>query len=120
MQKKKLLVGVLVVLGIFTVDGRAETRGKVWRLSSAILGAVTIADIHSSFGSNEANPLLRSSSGQFAVRGVAIKGAVVGAALGAQWLMIRKNPKAAGYAAGANFAAAAVTGAIVVRNHRIQ
>jgi len=75
--------------------------------------------MHSSFGGNEANPLLRSSNGQFAGRGIAIKGAVVGAAIGAQWLLIRKNPKSAGYAAGVNFAAAAVTGAIVVRNYQI-
>jgi hypothetical protein len=76
--------------------------------------------MQSSFGGNEANPLLRSPNGQFTGRGIAIKGAVVGAAIGAQWLLIRKSPKAAGYAAGVNFTAAAVTGAIVIRNHRLK
>jgi prolipoprotein diacylglyceryltransferase len=79
-----------------------------------------VADVQSSFGYQEMNPLLRSREGQFRGRGIAIKGAVVGAAIGVQWLLVRKNPKAAGYAAGANFAAAAVTGAIVIRNHKIQ
>jgi hypothetical protein len=120
MQKQKLL-GMLVVLGLFTGECRAESHhGKIWALSSAILGAVTVADMQSTVGAPESNPLLRSPNGQLATRGIAIKGAVVGVAIGAQWLLIRKSPKAAGYAAGANFAAAAVTGAIVVRNHRIQ
>ena len=120
MLKRKLL-GLMIVLGILAVDGRAESRhGKVWRVSAAVLGAMTVADMQSSFGGREANPLLRSANGQFTGRGVAIKGAVVGAAIGAQWLLIRKNPNATGFAAGVNFTAAAVTGAIVVRNHRIQ
>ena len=37
-----------------------------------------------------------------------------------QWLMLRKNPKAAPYAAGINFAAAALTGAAVVHNHMLK
>jgi hypothetical protein len=119
MRKQKLPL-LLVVLGLLSVPCRAEHHGKLWRVSSAILGAVTIADAHSSFGYQEMNPLLRSSNGQFAGRGFAIKGAVVGAALGVQWLLVRKNPRAAPYAAGANFAAAALTGAIVVRNHSIK
>ena len=53
-------------------------------------------------------------------RGMAIKGVGVSAIIGAQWLMLRKNPKAAPYAAGANFAAAALTGAIVVHNHMLK
>jgi hypothetical protein len=34
--------------------------------------------------------------------------------------MLRKHPQADKYAAGANFAAAALTGAIVVHNHMVK
>jgi len=40
--------------------------------------------------------------------------------LGAQYLLLRKNPKAAPYAAGINFATAALTGAAVVHNHMLK
>ena len=40
--------------------------------------------------------------------------------LGAQWLLIHKNPNAAPYAAGINFAASALTGAAVVHNHMLK
>jgi hypothetical protein len=45
---------------------------------------------------------------------------VVGGVLGVQWIMLRRNPQASKYAAGANFAMAAITGAVVVHNHMIK
>jgi hypothetical protein len=120
-MRKHRLVAVLAILGLFSAQAHAETRrGKIWRVSVAVLGAVTIADMHSSMGRPEANAFLRSNDGRFAGRGVALKSIVVGTALGAQWLMLRRNPNAAGYAAGANFAAAALTGAVVVHNHMLK
>src|SRR5258706_12756917 len=117
---KYKLVGIMVILTLFSVQALAEERqhhGKLWRISAAVLGAVTIADMQSSIGRPEANPWLQSPNGRFSGRGMAIKGVGVSAIIGAQWLMLRKNPKAAPYAAGANFAAAALTGAIGVHNH---
>ena len=90
---------------------------KIWRISATVLGAITIADVQSSYGRREANPFLQSSNGRFGSRGIALKSAVVGGAIAAQWLMLNKHPDAAGYAAAANFAASAATGAIVARNH---
>ena len=120
-MRKQKLVGFLVLLGLFSAQAQAETRrGKLWRVSAAVLGAVTIADMHSSVGRREANAFLQSNDGRFAGRGVALKSLVVGATLGGQWLMLRKNPNAAGYAAGVNFAMASVTGAVVVRNHMVK
>jgi hypothetical protein len=98
-------------------EGRKK---KIWKISAAILGAVTIADVHSSVGRPEMNPLLRSSDGRFSGRGISLKSAFAGGAIAAQYFLLRKNPEAAGWAAGANFAAAAATGAVVVRNHRIR
>jgi hypothetical protein len=120
MRKQKLL-GLLVILGLFSAEAHAETRrGKIWRVSAAILGAVTIADMQSSAGRQEANPLLASNSGRFSGRGVALKSLIVGGGLAGQWLVIRKNPSAAAPAAAINFAVSTVTGVVVVRNHMVK
>jgi hypothetical protein len=120
-MRKNKLAGFLIILGIFSVNAQAETRrGKIWRVSAAALGAVTIADIQSSMGRPEANAFLRSSDGRFSGRGIALKSLVVGAAIGGQWLMLRRNPSAANWAAGVNFAAASLTGAAVVHNHMLK
>ena len=116
------LLGLLLIFGLFSAQSQAEERrhNKLWRISAAVLGAVTIADMQSSMGRQEANPFLASQNGQFSGRGIALKGAGVGAMLGVQYLMLRKHPQADKYAAGANFAAAALTGAIVVHNHMVK
>jgi|SRR6185295_9327265 len=121
MHKTKLFA-LLITFTLFSFEAKAEEKrhGKLWRISAAVLGAVTIADVQSSVGRMEANSLLSSPNGRFSNRGIALKGLVVGGALGAQWLMIRKNPNAAPYAAGINFAAAALTGAAVVHNHMVK
>ena len=112
---------LLMVFCLFIPSAHAGPRKrKLWKVSAFILGSITIADIHSSAGRRELNPLLQSSDGRFGAHGMAVKGAIVGGALGAQWWMLKKNPGAAGYAAGANFAAAAATGAIAARNYMLQ
>ena len=121
MRKQKLL-GLLVAFGLLSAQAaEAETkRQKIWKVSAAILGAVTIADMHSSIGRREANPLLVSNNGRFGARGVSIKSLIVGGGLAGQWLVLRKNPNAAGQAAAINFAISAATGAVVVRNHMVK
>jgi hypothetical protein len=122
-MRTKKLIGLLVIFGMFSAQSQAEdspNHSKLWRFSAAFLGAVTIADMQSSVGRQEGNPLLASRNGQFSGRGMALKGAGVGAMIGVQWLLLRKNPHAAKYAAGANFAAGALTGAIVVHNHMVK
>src|ERR1700730_3189288 len=90
------LVGLLVIFGLFSAQSQAEERRhtKLWRISAAVLGAVTIADMQSSVGRQEANPFLASPNGQFGGRGMALKGAGIGAMLGVQYLMVRKHPHA--------------------------
>src|SRR5438874_7791762 len=98
MHRTKLFA-LLLTFMMFSFEAQAEEsrHGKLWRVSAAVLGAVTIADMQSSVGRIEANPFLRSADGRFSGRGAALKGVGVGAALGAQWLLLRKNPKAAPY-----------------------
>jgi len=121
MPKQKLL-GLFLVLSLFSLHAQAQEvrHGKLWRVSVAVLCAVTIADMQSSMGRMEANPLLSSSDGRFSGRGMALKGVGVGAVVGVQWLLLRKNPKAAPWAAGVNFAAAALTGTAVIHNHMLK
>ena len=122
-MSKQTRFGFVIALSLCALQAQAEEarqHRKLWRVSAAILGAVTIADMQSSMGRFEGNPLLQSPNGRFSGRGAALKGAGVGAMLGAQWLMLRKNPKAAPWAAGANFAASALTGAVVVHNHMLK
>jgi hypothetical protein len=129
MRKQKLVV-LLVVLGLFSAQAHAEDmaprfseehhHSKLWTVSAAMLAAVTIADVQSSIGRQEANPFLASPNGQFSGRGLALKGLTVGGVVGVQWLMLRKHPQPAKYAAGANFAATALTGAAVIHNHMVK
>ncbi|MGH9659405.1 MAG: hypothetical protein ACRD96_12730, partial [Bryobacteraceae bacterium] len=100
---------------------QAETKKhKLWKVSMAVLGAVTIADMHSSMGRREMTPWLRSQNGRFGSRGISVKAAIVGGGLGAQYMFLKKNPSAAGYAAGVNFSMAALTGSIAARNYMLK
>ena len=120
MPTKKLILFLLI--GSLATVQAEETKhhSKLWKISAAVLASVTIADVQSSMGRYESNPLLRSQDGRFNSRGVALKGLLVGAALGTQYLMLKKSPQGSAYAATANFAAAAVTGAVVVHNHHVK
>jgi hypothetical protein len=120
MRTKQLVLFFLIG---FLATGQAEEtkrHSKLWKVSAAVLASVTIADVQSSMGRYEANGLLAGRDGRFGKRGVALKGVLVGAALGTQYFMLKKNPQGSAYAATANFAAAAVTGAVVARNHMVK
>ena len=120
-MRMRALALLVVIFGVLTPQANAETkRKKIWRVSAAILGAVSIADMQSSVGRPELNGFLRSGDGRFGSRGITLKSLVVGGALTGQYLMLRKNPDAEGYAAGINFAMSAMTGAVVVRNHMLK
>ncbi len=105
-----------------SVTYKRARRQRLWKVSLAVLGAATVADVQSSMGRRELNPLLNSSSGRFSMQGVAIKSAIVGGAIGIQYLLLRRNPTPAAYTAAAatNFAIAGVTGSIAARNHMVK
>src|SRR5260370_32230469 len=86
MPKQKLL-GLFLVLSLFSLNAQAQEarHGKLWRVSVAILGAVTIADMQSSVGRMEANPPLSSSDGPLSRRGMALEGVGGGAACRRPW-----------------------------------
>lgn len=96
---------------------------KIWAVTAGILGAAHIADVASSRGMPESNPLLRDGRGQFDVRrGVLIKVAASGALLTLQGILIQREPDRNLYKPFAviNLGAAAAVGAVAVHNHRIR
>ncbi|MGJ5814095.1 hypothetical protein [Paludibaculum fermentans] len=92
---------------------------KAWAWSAAALMASVAADTASSMGRTEMNPLLRGSAGQFNARSAALKFSIAGALLGSQYLLVKKHPEQAAWAATGNFAAAGLTSGIAVRNFRL-
>lgn len=91
--------------------------GKLWWGSVAAVIAASSVDAHSSWGRQELNPVLRDSNGRFAVKGVALKAAIAGGVVAAQWFMMRRNPKAAKYAAVTNFGMASLFGYVAIHNY---
>jgi hypothetical protein len=88
-----------------------------WKASLVALVAGSTADIHSSLGRRELNPLLAGSTGRFSARGIAIKSAITGGAIATQWLLVRKHPEVSNYAAIANFGMAGVFAHTASRNY---
>lgn len=89
-----------------------------WRYSAAALGAASVADAHSSWNRVERNPILADSQGRFSHRGVAVKGGLMAANIGVQYLLVRKWPSLARPLSYVNFSAAGITAGVAGRNYR--
>ena len=94
---------------------RASRWRAVWRVSQAMLAGANAADAASSWGKNEANPLVRAGQ-RFSYGSLAIKmGALTGGMI-AQRYILRMAPDKTPLFASANLAAAAVLGVIAKHN----
>jgi hypothetical protein len=93
----------------------------LWKLSALALSLSSGADSSSSLrpGELEANPLL-ATHGHFTGRSVAIEGAITGAILGGEWLILRRNPKLERSVSAGNFAASGIHAGAAVRNWRLK
>lgn len=91
---------------------------RSWAWSATFVMGATTADIASSRGQRELNPVL--GYGDFGARQVSIKLAITSAVLGAEWLLMRKHPEMRRPWTRFNYAAAGVTGAVAARNWRIK
>jgi len=96
----------------------ASKRSRWWKASVAMLAATSAVDAHSSWGRMEANPMLRNGSGRFGMQGVAIKAAVLGGVVGAQYLLLKKNPQAERFGTVTNVVFSGVLVGAAVSNHR--
>ena len=83
-----------------------------------MLVGANVADIASSFGKNEANPLVRTGQ-RFGYGSAAIKVGVLTGSLAAQYWIGRKAPRQMPYMASANLAVTALLAATAAHNMRI-
>ena len=97
-----------------------KARGSFWKASVAALAAAAAADAQTSVGRRELNPLLAGPGGRFGMRGIAIKGAITGGAIGMQYLLTRRNPASAKYAAAANFGMTGIFSAAAMHNRGLK
>ena len=114
---------VYFLLAVFLAPGaRAADRAvrwrAVWRVSQALLAGADTADVASSWGKNEANPLVRAGQ-RFSYGSLAIKLGAVSGCLAAQHYIARKAPEQIPFFATANLAAAAVLGGVAAHNATI-
>lgn len=87
----------------------------VWRLSEALLAGANGADIASSWGKSEANPLIRTGP-HFSYGSLAIKLGVVTGSLAAQHYLVRRSPNQTPYYASANLAVAGALSVAAAHN----
>lgn len=90
----------------------------VWRVSQALLAGADAADAASSWGKNEANPLVRAGQ-RFSYGSLAIKLGALGGGLAAQHFILRKAPEYTPLFACANLAGAGLLGVLAERNMHV-
>ena len=97
-----------------------KTSLKTWQLSLAPLVASQALDASSSYGMRELNPLLTSPNGGFEAKALSIKLGMTAAAVGVEYLIVRKHPGAARRLAALNWATGVVTAGFAVHNYAIK
>jgi hypothetical protein len=116
-MKMRMGTVVLLLMAILVAPAHArDWRRAAWRASQAAVGVLAVADVGSTWGKGEANPLLQSRGGGFGARGVALKAGIVGGWLVGQELLGRHRPQWQPALAVANTGMAVVTGWTVKHN----
>ena len=119
MQRTAALL--LLFAGLIPSASCAERLSKwraVWHVSQVFLAGAETADVASSWGKNEANPLVRAGQ-RFSYGSVAIKLGAFAGSLTAQHFILRRNPERLPVFASANLAAAAMLGIVAHRNMQV-
>jgi hypothetical protein len=108
---------ILLPALLFAAERETRPRSRRWWLASvaALVGA-HVLDTASSYGRQEANPLLGRGAGGFDARSAGIKAGIVGGVLALQCLALRKAPEAHRSLAITNFAGSGAMSAIAARN----
>jgi hypothetical protein len=118
--RRRCIAAFLLVSAAFGAEATTPQRPakKRWWVSVAAVAAASFADMHSSWGRRELNPMLRGPDGRFGTRGAAVKSSIVGASCGLQWLLLERKPHMAGVLSGANWGLAAWSAGVAARNRR--
>jgi hypothetical protein len=101
-----------------TAQDRPSRWRAAWRWSQVLLVSADAADIASSWGKNEANPLLRSGQ-RFGYGSLAIKLGALGGCLAAQHLIVPRHPERTPMITSVNFAVAGGLTVVAARNVRV-
>ena len=113
-----LILLFAVILPAASAADRPSRWRAVWRVSQAMLAGADAADAASSWGKNEANPLVRAGQ-RFSYGSLAIKLGALGAGMAAQHYILSKAPNKAPLFATTNLAAAAMLGVVAEHNMRV-
>ena len=97
-------------------EGADSGRRRLWKWSIGMLAAANAADVMTSMGRYELNPVL--GQGRFGPRATSVKIGISAATMGAQFLILRRWPEALRKAAYLNFALAGATGGVAASNIR--
>lgn len=100
-------------------DAPPRQPSKLWIASCVALVAATSLDMSSSWGRNEANPILRSGDGHFGPKGATIKLAMAGAMIAPQFFVMKRAPRLQKAFAIANFVQAGLYTGVAVRNYGV-
>lgn len=90
----------------------------VWRVSQVLLAGADTADAASSWGKNEANPLVRAGP-RFSYGSLAIKAGALGAGLAVQHYIVRIAPGQTPLLVSANLATACALGLAAAHNAQV-
>ncbi|MGA2186457.1 MAG: hypothetical protein ABSH47_25860 [Bryobacteraceae bacterium] len=90
--------------------------GILYGISVASVLGANVMDIASSYGKQEANPLLKGSGGTFDARSVMLKSSLLGGLQVSNFLLVRKHPELSKRAMVMNFVATAVFAGLAVHN----
>jgi hypothetical protein len=119
---QRTAVFLLLLIGLILPAASAADRPSrwraVWRVSQALLAGADAADAASSWGKNEANPLVRAGP-HFSYGSLAIKLGALTGGLAAQHYVLRKAPDQTPLFAAANLAAAAALSVVAARNMHV-
>lgn len=110
----------LVTMLLWTIPFSMSNAADQWRWSVVGVTASTVADVTSSWGYGEGNPLLRNRRGEFGVKGLIIKSAIIGGYLGAQHLILRKRPQWRREFTVANWALAGFHTGVAIHNFKVR
>lgn len=110
-----LLLGSSLFLPLASAADGASRWHTIWHVGQALLVAGNTADIATSWGKYETNPLLRTGS-QFGYSSAAIKLGMMVGGLTLQHYVARKHPDRIPYFACADLALAGVLGIVATHN----
>ena len=113
-----LLLSIGLILPAASAADRPAHWRAVWRISQTFLAGADAADAASSWGKNEANPLVRAGQ-RFSYSSLAIKLGALGGGLAVQHYAVRKAPELTPLFASANLATATMLGVVAARNMQV-